>query len=106
MPIGTARASADGTSVIGTADAVGAVARVVDAVADVSATDPQAWHSLQRPTHTGDTHPHSPHRYVAVVFAMDVTLPAASDIFRTRPRRARSQHVHTPHEACERAVYA
>ena len=27
----------------------------------VSATDPQAWHSPQRPTHFGDAHPHSEH---------------------------------------------
>ena len=36
-------------------------ARVVRAAA-ASATEPQAWHSPQRPTHFAEVQPHSEHR--------------------------------------------
>lgn len=90
MPVGTPRASSASTLVIGTADAVGGFARVADAVVDACATDPHAWHSLQRPTHTGVVQPHSPHRYVALVFAMIARLDGDGDnsgFLRNRRRR-------------------
>jgi hypothetical protein len=37
-----------------------ASARTVRGAA-ASATDPQAWHSPQRPTHFAEVHPHSEH---------------------------------------------
>jgi len=62
MPVGTARASSAGTSVMRSAAARGGVTFAADADAPPSAIEPQARHSLHRPTHTGVDHPHSPQR--------------------------------------------
>ena len=50
------------TSPIGTAGAVTGAAAARSVGAAVSATDPQDWHSPQRPTHLPVSHPHSEQR--------------------------------------------
>ena len=50
------------TSPIGTAGAVTGAAAVRSVGAAVSATEPQDWHSPQRPTHFAVSQPHSEQR--------------------------------------------
>ncbi|GAA4115635.1 hypothetical protein GCM10022415_12200 [Knoellia locipacati] len=67
---------------MGTAGRSTLLAAVVRAeTAPTSVTDPQAWHSPQRPTHLTVVHPHSVHRYAgrAPFAAMAANLGDASD---------------------------
>ena len=54
--------SSTGTRPIGNAGAVKGLAEARRVGAAASATEPQAWHSPQRPTHLAVSHPHSVHR--------------------------------------------
>ena len=75
---------------IGTAGRVTGLAVVRPAGSDAaSATDPQAWHSPQRPTHLVASQPHSEQRNAGRgLFGMAGTLNGAADT-RREDRRGR-----------------
>ena len=87
------------TCPIGTAGALTGPAAAADVGAAASATEPQAWHSPQRPTHLAASQPHSEQRKLARarplprpdwigLVVMHRTLGEAADIASEAARRA------------------
>ena len=75
MPLGQCATLSVATSVIGRAarsalTLMGVTPRLEAVAAAVSTTEPQVWHSAQRPTHLIDVQPHSVQRKVEVTRAM------------------------------------
>src|SRR5262245_23480254 len=74
-PLARAAAASARISEIGSAGAeTGPALTRATCAAPTSSTVPQAWHSLQRPTHFIEVQPHSPQRYDETGRLLDVDL--------------------------------